>query len=108
MWHNDETIRQVLKEYSNNAPIEELEKKYNCSKRTIERWRSKYKMQKKPYMIALYDLEDNLIWLGTSTKELAKFLGVSTEKVSSSFTPQEMKRKMRYKNSWCTKHKIYI
>lgn len=107
IWHDEETIKKLLKEYSNNVPIEILEKKYNCSKRTIERWCRKYKVSKKTTVCyALYDLEDNLFWLGDSKNELKHFLNISSEQISYLFCTKNINKKLRYKNKWYTKHII--
>ena len=59
-------------------------------------------------MIAMYDLEDNLITIFDNYKECAKFLNTSTSVLRSYICRSKIGKvdKKRYDNDWCRLIKI--
>ena len=59
-------------------------------------------------MIAMYDLEDNLITVFDSYKECAKYFNTSVRVIYSHICRSKKGTldKKRYKNSWCRLFKI--
>lgn len=115
-------VHEWINLYQNNKLTSgEIAEMYGCSAMTVRtylkdfgvtvtrfREHKKRKFYKNHFLIALYDLEEQLVGVFDNVHELSKYSGKSVSTISSMLSPRHLNAKLRINGKWYRKELIEI
>lgn len=117
------TIKQFVELYTTTQlTTYDIAKMFNCSPNTVLRYLKQQgvniypikrikqykKYYKDKYMIALYDMNDNLFVLFDNCHQMSNFLGKTYNDIYRKLSPKYLNKKLRYKGQWYKKVLISV